>query len=240
MKKTKIRDAPRTLVIDVGGTHVKFLATGQAEARQVDSSRRMTPEQMVGNVLACTQDWHYDVVALGLPAPVVRGRPVAEPPNLGKGWVDFDFESAFERPLRIINDAAMQALGSYAGGRMLFLGLGTGLGTTMIVEGAIVALELAHLPYKEGKTYEEFLGKQGLRALGKKKWRLAVHDVIALFEAALRPDYVMLGGGNVHQLGELPANVRLGDNANAFAGGFRLWQHEARAAGWISGSQASR
>lgn len=230
MKKRKAGDAPRALVIDVGGTRVKFLATGESEAREFDSGKRMTAQQMAGRVLACTRDWDYDVIALGFPGPVVRGRPVSEPPNLGKGWVSFDFESAFERPIRMINDAAMQALGSYEGGRMLFLGLGTGLGSAMIIEGVVVAMELAHLPYKDGKSYEDFLGKQGLRELGKKRWRLAVRDAIALFEAALRPDYIVLGGGNIRQLDELPKNVKLGENANAFAGGFRLWQHETRAA----------
>ncbi len=205
---------------------MKFLATGEAQPRSFDSGKKMTPNEMTVCVLAGTQDWRYDVIALGIPAPVVRGCPVAEPPNLGKGWVGFDFAAAFERPVRIANDAALQALGSYEGGRMLFLGLGTGLGSAMIFDGDVQAMELAHLPYKDGKTYEEFVGKRGLRALGKKEWRKTVLDVIALFQAALRPDYVVLGGGNIRHLDELPENVKLGDNANAFTGGFRLWQHK--------------
>ncbi|MBA2409965.1 MAG: ROK family protein [Gammaproteobacteria bacterium] len=227
MKKKTVSDAPRVLVIDVGGTHIKFLATGEAKPREFNSGRKMTADEMTGGVLARTEDWNYDVIAVGFPGPVVRGRPVSDPPNLAKGWVGFDFEAAFERPVKIINDAAMQALGGYEGGRMLFLGLGTGLGSVMIIEGVIEAMELAHLPYKDGKTYEDFLGKRGLEKLGKKRWRHAVREVIGLFEAALRPDYTVLGGGNIHELKELPENVKLGENANAFAGGFRLWHQEA-------------
>ncbi len=227
MKKKTVSDAPRVLVIDVGGTHIKFLATGEAKPREFNSGRKMTADEMTGGVLARTEDWNYDVIAVGFPGPVVRGRPVSDPPNLAKGWVGFDFEAAFERPVKIINDAAMQALGGYEGGRMLFLGLGTGLGSVMIIEGVIEAMELAHLPYKDGKTYEDFLGKRGLEKLGKKRWRHAVREVIGLFEAALRPDYTVLGGGNIHELKELPENVKLGENANAFAGGFRLSHQEA-------------
>lgn len=224
MKKKNRSDSPRVLVIDVGGTHVKFIATGETEPREFASGKTMTARAMTRRVLACTRDWKYNVIALGIPAAVVRGRPVSEPPNLRKGWVKFDFEAAFERPVKVINDAAMQALGSYRGGRMLFLGLGTGLGSAMVIDGVVEGMELAHLPYKNGRTYEDVLGKNGLKKLGRKKWRHAVRDVIGMFQAALRPDYVVLGGGNIHQLKKLPEYVYLGDNANAFTGGFRLWQ----------------
>lgn len=212
------------LVIDVGGTHVKILATGRTTGRKMASGPTLTAAQMASGVKKLARGWKYEAVAIGYPGPVVRNRPAAEPHNLGPGWVDFDYEAAFRRPVRMINDAAMQALGSYQGGRMLFLGLGTGLGSALIVEGEIEAMELAHLPYKKGRTYEDYVGAHGLERLGRKKWRKAVLDVVESLNAALRPDYVVLGGGNARKLDELPGYVRRGDNANAFLGGFRLWQ----------------
>jgi polyphosphate glucokinase len=211
------------LVVDVGGTHVKILATGQEERREFPSGPTLTAEQMVRGVTELAGDWKYDAVSIGYPGPVLHGRPVAEPHNLAPGWVGFDYRAAFGRPVKVINDAAMQALGSYKGGKMLFLGLGTGLGSTMIVDGIVEPMELGHLPYKKG-TYEDYVGLRGLDRLGKKKWRQYVADVVAALIAALQPDDVVLGGGNVKKLKELPAGCRAGDNANAFLGGFRLWE----------------
>jgi polyphosphate glucokinase len=213
----------RVLVVDVGGTNVKILATGQETPRKFPSGPSMTAQEMVAEVRQAAADWQYDVVSIGYPGPVLRGRPVAEPHNLGTGWVGFDFEAAFGCPVKVINDAAMQALGSYQGGRMLFLGLGTGLGTTLIVDGIIEPMELAHLPYRKA-TYEDYIGERGLERLGKKKWRKFVNDVVTRLSAALTVEYVVLGGGNVRKLKELPPNCRAGDNANAFQGGFRLWE----------------
>jgi polyphosphate glucokinase len=210
------------LVVDVGGTHVKILATGQENPRKFDSSPRLTAERMVFEVKQVAADWTYEVVSIGYPGPVLRGRPVTDPFNLGAGWVGFNFETAFGCPVRIINDAAMQALGSYNGGKMLFLGLGTGLGSAMIVDGIVEPMELAHLPYKKS-TFEDYVGMRGLKRFGKKKWRRLVEDAVARLGAALEPDDIVLGGGNVHKLDELPAGTRAGDNANAFVGGFRLW-----------------
>ena len=197
--------AARVLVIDVGGTHVKVLATGHRQPIKIDSGPHMTPRVMVKDVTAAVAHWTYDVVSIGFPGPVKNGRPAREPWNLGKGWVGFDFRKAFKRPVRIINDAAMQALGSYAGGNMLFLGLGTGLGSSMIREGDLIPLELAHLPYKHGKSYEEYLGNAGMSSLGKRAWRRQVAEVTALFIAALQVDYVVLGGGNARHLKRLRA-----------------------------------
>jgi len=211
------------LAIDVGGTHVKILATGQTEPRKFVSGSKLTPKQMVAEVKKLAGDWKYEVVSIGYPGMVVRNRPVAEPHNLGRGWVGFNFEAAFKRPVKVINDAAMQALGSYKGGKMLFLGLGTGLGSTMVVNGIVEAMELAHLPYKKG-TYEDYVGERSLEKRGKKKWRREVQDVVERLVAALEPDDVVLGGGNVKKLKELPDGCRVGDNANAFIGGFRLWE----------------
>jgi polyphosphate glucokinase len=211
------------LVVDVGGTHVKILATGQDQPREFPSGPSLTAGQMVSQVKELAGDWKYDVVSIGYPGPVLHGRPVAEPHNLGPGWVGFDYEAAFGRPVKIVNDAAMQALGSYQGGKMLFLGLGTGLGTTMIVNGILEPMELAHLPYRKA-TYEDYVGIRGLKRLRKKKWRKYVADVVARLIAALEPDDVVLGGGNVKKLKELPPGCRTGDNANAFRGGFRLWK----------------
>ena len=211
------------LVVDVGGTNVKILATGQKQSREFPSGPSLTPKQMVAGVKQLAGDWKYDAVSIGYPGVVVQNRVVTEPHNLGPGWVDFDFEAAFKRPVKIVNDAAMQALGSYRRGKMLFLGLGTGLGSAMIVDGIIEPMELAHLPYKKG-TYEDYVGKRSLEKRGKKKWRRYVAEVVELLTAALVPDEVVLGGGNVKKLKELPPGSRAGANANAFLGGFRLWQ----------------
>ena len=212
------------LVLDVGGTHVKALASGQRTPRKIESGPELTAAAMAKAVKALVADWRYEAVSIGYPGPVVHGRPFAEPQNLGPGWVGFDFHRAFGRPVRLVNDAAMQALGSYDGGRMLFLGLGTGLGSAMIVDGLLEPMELAHLPYKKGKTYEDYVGKRGLARLGKKKWRKHVLDVVALLRRSLEPDYVVIGGGNVDLLPRLPRGMRRGGNANAFVGGFRLWE----------------
>ena len=211
------------LVIDVGGTHVKILATGQTEPRKFSSGPKLTPKQVVAGVKKLAGDWKYDAVSIGYPGMVVRNRPLAEPHNLGRGWVGFNFEAAFKRPVKVVNDAAMQALGSYKSGKMLFLGLGTGLGSTMIVNGIVEAMELAHLPYKKG-TYEDYVGERSLEKRGKKKWRRQVADVVERLIAALEPDDVVLGGGNVKKLKKLPDGCRVGDNDNAFIGGFRLWE----------------
>jgi polyphosphate glucokinase len=211
------------LVVDVGGTHVKILATGKKEKREFVSGHRLTAPGMVSRVRKLAQDWKYQVVSIGYPGPVLHNRPVAEPRNLAVGWMGFNFEEAFKRPTKIINDAAMQALGSYRNGKMLFLGLGTGLGSTLIADGILEPMELGHLPYKKG-TYEDYVGTRGLRQFGKKKWRLHVADVVARLIAALEPTDVVLGGGNVSKLKELPPGCRAGDNANAFTGGFRMWE----------------
>jgi len=221
--------AQKVLVIDVGGTSVKILATGQQEHRAFPSGHKMTPKQMVLGVKKLAAGWRYDVVSMGYPGPVLRGRPVAEPYNLASGWVGFDFAGAFGAPVKVINDAAMQALGSYEGGKMLFLGLGTGLGTAMIVEGIIEPMELGHLPYKK-HTYEDYVGEAGLERHGKKKWRRHVADVVKRLIAALEPDDTVIGGGNVKMLDKLPPHCREGDNANAFRGGFRLWEDAPRQA----------
>ena len=213
----------KVLVVDVGGTHVKILATGKKRHREFASGLTLTAEQMVAGVKALAGTWKYDVVSLGYPGPVLHGRPVAEPHNLGRGWVGFDYRAAFGCPIKIINDAAMQALGGYKGGKMLFLGLGTGLGSTMIVNGIVEPMELGHLPYRKA-TYEDYVGNRGLERHGKKKWRKYVADVVARLIAALEPEDVVLGGGNVHKLKELPPGCRAGDSANAFVGGFRLWE----------------
>jgi polyphosphate glucokinase len=211
------------LVIDIGGTHVKILVTGKKEHREFESGPKLTAAMMAAGVRNLAKDWSYDVVSIGYPGPVCHNRPIAEPHNLGKGWVAFDYRSAFNRPVKVINDAAMQALGSYKTGRMLFLGLGTGLGSAMIVGGLLEPMELGHLPYKKA-TYEDYVGIRGLEKDGKKRWRKHVEEVIARLVAALEPDDVVLGGGNIHKLKVLPPGCRVGDNANAFRGGFRLWK----------------
>jgi len=220
---TPARRALKTLVVDVGGTHVKILATGQREERKADSGPTMTARGMVAVVKRLSADWPYDRVAIGYPGPVVHGRPVAEPHNLGRGWVGFDFRRAFGRPVKMINDAAMQALGNYRGGRMLFLGLGTGLGSALIVDDVLEPMELGHLPYKNGHTFEHYIGIRGLKRLGKARWRKCVLDVVERFRAALNADDVVIGGGNAAKLLKAPPRARLGDNDNAFLGGFRLW-----------------
>jgi polyphosphate glucokinase len=217
----------KVLVIDVGGTHVKVLATGRKAHREVESGPTMTAEQMVAAVKQLVPDWQYEAVSIGYPGPAVHDRPLHEPYNLGGGWVGFDFRAAFGCPVKLINDAAMQALGSYKGGRMLFLGLGTGLGSAMVVDGLVEPMELAHLPYKNGRTYEDYVGLRGLKRLGKKRWRHHVAVVIEKLQAALEPDDVVIGGGNAKKLDELPVGCRLGDNANAFVGGFKLWKENA-------------
>jgi polyphosphate glucokinase len=217
------------LAIDVGGTHVKVLATGQPASRRFSSGPTLTPQQMVDEVKKFVEDWTYDAISIGYPGPVVNGRITAEPYNLASGWVGFDFEKAFGRPVRILNDAAMQALGSYEGGRMLFLGLGTGLGATLIVDGVVAPLEIAHLFYKKS-TYEDYLGIRGLERLGKKKWRRHVAIAATALIRALLVDEAVIGGGNVRKLDELPPLCRAGDNDNAFLGGFRLWSGDQRAA----------
>jgi polyphosphate glucokinase len=216
----------RVLAIDVGGTHVKVLATGQTEPRRFPSGPEMTAKQMVSGVKDLTRDWKYDAVAIGYPGPVREGRPAVEPHNLGRGWVGFNFKGAFGRPVKIINDAAMQALGSYKRGTLLFLGLGTGLGSALVVQGNVVPMELGHLSYKKG-TYEDYVGVRGLERLGKKKWARHVEFGVARLIDALHPDDVVLGGGNAKKLKKLPSGCRKGDNANAFVGGFRLWDEAA-------------
>jgi polyphosphate glucokinase len=211
------------LAIDIGGTHVKILATGQDEPRKFVSGPTLTPKRMVAGVKKLARNWKYDVISMGYPGVVCRNRPLTEPQNLGRGWMGFNFEAAFKRPVKVVNDAAMQALGSYKRGKMLFLGLGTGLGSTMIVDGIVEPMELAHLPYKKG-TYEDYVGERSLEKRGKKKWRRHVADVVARLVAAFEPDDVVLGGGNAKKLKELPKGSREGDNANAFLGGFRLWE----------------
>jgi polyphosphate glucokinase len=215
------------LVIDIGGTHVKVLATGQDAHREFDSGPALTPKRMVSGVQKLVADWKYDVVSIGYPGPVLRNRPVSEPWNLGKGWAGFNFEAAFKRPVKVMNDAAMQALGSYKAGKMLFLGLGTGLGSAMVVEGIVEPMELGHLPYKKA-TFEDYVGIRGLKKYGKKKWRRYVADVVERLVTALEADDVVLGGGNVKKLKALPKGCRAGDNANAFLGGFRLWHNGNR------------
>lgn len=215
----------KVLVIDVGGNNVKLLASGQRESVKLPSGLRLTPKRMVKLVRKAARGWDYDAVSVGYPGLVLHNRPVAEPHNLGHGWVGFPFEKAFHRPVRVINDAAMQALGSYRGGKMLFIGLGTGMGSALIDHGLLEPLELAHLPYRKA-TFEDYVGACSLKRRGKKKWRRWVKRVVEQLKAALEPDYVVLGGGNVKKLKKLPGGARCGDNANAFRGGFRLWEHE--------------
>ena len=216
------------LVIDVGGTHVKVLASGVEEPRRIDSGPTLHAEVMTKAVIPLVADWTWDAVSIGIPAPVHGGRVVAEPVNLGSGWVGYDFAAAFGKPVRVVNDAAMQALGSYESGKMLFLGLGTGLGSALVADGYVQPMELGHLPFRK-KTFEDYVGERALEKRGKKRWRADVLDAVRALSAALEPDYVVLGGGNAKLLNELPDGVVLGDNANAFKGGFRLWDDAAPA-----------
>ena len=211
------------LAIDIGGTSVKILASGEKESRKFPSGPHLTPREMVTGVKKLARGWKFEAVSMGYPGMVIHNHPVAEPRNLGRGWIGFDYRAAFGKPVKIVNDAAMQALGSYKGGKMLFLGLGTGLGSTVIAEGIVEPMELAHLPYRKG-TYEDYVGLRGLEKRGKKKWRRHVAEVVHQLTAALEPDDIVLGGGNVKKLKELPTGCRRGDNANAFLGGFRLWE----------------
>ncbi|HZQ82181.1 MAG TPA: hypothetical protein VFB25_09420 [Gaiellaceae bacterium] len=215
--------ADRTvLAVDVGGTHVKILTSDEKERRRFDSGPKLTAQQMVDGVLEAAAGWSWDVVSVGIPTPVRGGKAIAEPVNLGTGWVGFDYERAFGAPTKVVNDAVMQAVGSYEGGRMLFLGLGTGLGSALVVDGVIEPLELGHLPFKK-KTFEDYVSTSALEQRGKKRWRKSVFEVVERLTAAMEPDYVVLGGGDVTELDELPPNCRRGDNENAFLGGFRLW-----------------
>lgn len=233
----------KVLVIDIGGTHVKILVSGEREPRKFESGPKLTAKQMVIGVKTIAADWTYDAVSIGFPGPVLRNRPVSEPRNLGAGWVGFDFKSAFGCHIKLVNDAAMQGLGSYRRGKMLFLGLGTGLGSTLIVNGIVVPMELGHLPYKKG-TYESYVGNQALLKKGPKKWRRHVADVVALLVAALEPEEVVLGGGNAKELKDLPAKCRCVDNRNAFRGGFRLWEEANQptlpATGVVPNNQSTR
>ncbi|HYL02355.1 MAG TPA: ROK family protein [Steroidobacteraceae bacterium] len=232
MRATRTAPGPRRprriLVIDVGGTHIKFRVDARGDTGKFESGPKMGPGPMVGEILRRGRELHYDAVSIGYPGLVVRGRVAGEPHNLGRGWVGFDFAGAFGKPVRIVNDAAMQAIGSYHGGRMLFLGLGTGLGATLIIDGVVEPTEIGHMPYKRGRTFEDYLGERGRRRRGNRKWRRAVLDVVAQLEAALQADYVVLGGGNARRMKGLPPAVELGDNRNAFIGGVRLWQQAER------------
>jgi len=216
----------KVLVVDVGGSHVKAQASGRRTEVRVDSGPELTPRQMADRILTATEGWQYDVVSIGYPGPVVRGRITREPHNLGRGWTRFDFERAFGCPVRVINDAAMQAIGSYQGKRMLFLGLGTGLGTTLIRDQVVIPLEIAHLPYEDGETYEDVVGDAGLKRIGVRRWRKHVANIVELMMNAVVADYTVLGGGNVRLLPTLPARARRGANANAIRGGMRLWQDD--------------
>jgi polyphosphate glucokinase len=218
------------LAVDVGGSHVKVLASGQSEERRFASGPKLTPQAMTTGVLELAKGWKWKLVSVGVPAPVHGGRVVSEPVHLGKGWVGFDFDAAFGKPTRVLNDAAMQALGSYAGGKMLFLGFGTGLGSALVVEGLVEPMEIGHLGFRK-KTFEDYVGERALQKAGKKRWQKAVREAIAQLSAALEPDYIVLGGGNAALIDPLPPNCRLGDNRNAFAGGFRLWQDNGIDAG---------
>jgi polyphosphate glucokinase len=219
-------EQPRVLVVDVGGSHIKVLATGESESRRVTSGPTLTPEEMVAAALELAQGWRFDVVSLGVPAPVHGGRVVSEPHNLGRGWVGFDFGPAFGHPTKVMNDAAMQALGSHHGGTMLFLGLGTGLGSALVTDDGVESMELGHLPFKKG-TYEDYVGERGRKRFGDKRWRKLVAEVVEEFRAVFLPESIVLGGGNAKRLDELPDGARLGSNTNAFTGGFRLWRGPA-------------
>lgn len=218
----------KVLVIDVGGTHVKVASTDNRTPVRIISGPEMTAARMVEQVLAATKGWEYDAVSIGYPGPVEHDHPLAEPHNLAPGWIDFPYQKTFGKPLRFINDAAMQALGGYKGGRMLFIGLGTGMGSAVVFDGTVVPLELAHLPYRKGRTYEEYVGEEGLKERGKKRWRKSVLDIINRLQAALVCDYVLVGGGNSKLMKNLPNHVILGANSNAIKGGLKLWEKQYR------------
>jgi polyphosphate glucokinase len=218
-----MKKSPQILVIDIGGNNVKLFASGAKESRRFPSGPKLTPRQMVQEVKKVTTDWKYQVISIGYPGLVRRGRIVRDPKNLASGWIGFNFVRAFGRPVQIVNDAAMQAIGSYRGGRMLFLGLGTGLGSAFIADGVLEPMELAHLPYRKGRTFEDYVGQRGIDRMGKKKWRKHVLRVVAALKAALEPEYVVLGGGNIKYLKQLPPGASPGKNENAFEGGFRMW-----------------
>lgn len=215
------------LVIDVGGTNVKVSGTGRKAPIKIPSGAELTAGKMAEEVKKAARGWRYDAVSIGYPGPVVHGQPAEEPKNLGAGWVRFDYEKAFGKPVRVVNDAAMQAMGSYQGGRMLFLGLGTGLGSALVADGVLEPLEIAHLPYRKGRSYEDYLGLRGLKRMGRKKWQKHVEKVVTILKHGLQVDYVMLGGGQTKKLKRLPPGVRLGSNANAIIGGIRLWPQGA-------------
>jgi len=225
--KTAASSDPIVLAIDVGGSHVKILTSAGGEMRRVASGPGLTPDQVVASVKKLAEDLDYDVISMGYPGPVRDNKPSLDPFNLGKGWNGYDFTAAFGKPVKLVNDALMQAIGSYDGGRMLFLGLGTGLGAAMVIKNVGQPMELAHLPYKKGASFEDYVGERGLLKRGKKKWRRYVFDVVDRLRAALQPDYVVIGGGNVDKLDELPEKSRRGDNTRAFEGGFRLWRDKA-------------
>jgi polyphosphate glucokinase len=231
-----IKRKKRVLAIDVGGSHVKTRVSGRREMRQFESGPTLTPSRLVTKVLEMNGDLRYDVISIGYPGVVVHNKIITEPFNLGRGWVGFDFRQAFGRPTQIMNDAAMQAIGSYEGGRMLFLGLGTGLGSALIVDGVVAPMELAHLPYKRGRSYEDYVGDRGRKRLGPKKWRKVVVEIVEQLRRALEADYVVLGGGNARKLKKMPKNARLGSNDFAFLGGFRVWAKPARRAALFSAS----
>ena len=214
----------KVLVIDVGGTNIKVSMGGKDSPLKIPSGSDMNASRMAEEVKKATAGWPYEAVSIGYPGPVTNGRPVIEPKNLGAGWVRFDYDKAFSKPVRVVNDAAMQALGSYQGGRMLFLGLGTGLGSAFVANGQLEPLELAHLPYRNGRTYEDYVGLRGFKRLGRKKWQRHVETVIELLKHGLQADYVMLGGGQTKKLKGLPPGVRIGDNSHAILGGIRLWE----------------
>ena len=227
----KTKPQKSILVVDIGGTNIKVLGPRRNEVVKIPSGETMTPEKMVRQRRAVAGQKKYSAVSVGYPGSVIHGRPMGEPHNLARGWLGFDFEKAFGCPVKVINDAALQALGSYDGGRMLFLGLGTGLGSALIVDGVVEPMELAHLPYKKGRTYEDYVGARGLARLGKKKWRQHVLRAVEQLKTAMQAEYVVLGGGNVRLLRELPPDVRRGENSNAFLGGCRLWQESNGFAG---------
>jgi polyphosphate glucokinase len=219
---------PKVLVVDIGGNNIKVNTSGRRDPIKIPSGRKLTPARMAAEVRKAVDGWQYDVVSIGFPGAVRHGKALHEPHNLGRGWMRFDYQKAFRKPVKLVNDAAMQALGAYRGGRMLFLGLGTGLGSALVADGVLMPLELAHLPYRRGLTYEDYVGQRGLERLGRRKWTRHVRTVIDLLKAALQADYVVLGGGQAKKLTKLPPGVLLGGNRDAIAGGMRLWREPAR------------